>query len=143
MPVYEFCLVEVCQNVKKGLIRKTTYHWEAQKITAAGKETLFKSGEYSLTYNGDPVSMREERKKEKDTREDVIRFLTSQGWQPAGVDEKGNVVTFQREISSSEAVPIAQGSIKDRLATLKDVYEAGLVSDEEYAQKRSEILKEM
>ncbi len=142
MPTLEYCQIEMCKTVTKGFFSKTIHHWEAQKEIPGGKETLYKSDEFSLLYSGDPQKMANDRKQEKAAREQVVKFMIGEGWEPAAADDEGNVVSMKREISAQKVVP-APNTIVNRLKTLTDVHEAGLISDEEFTQKRKEILGEI
>jgi len=148
MPTFEYCQIELCEERRGGFFKKIHYSWEAQKITPQGKEILFRSEEFPRLYSGDPQKEKEDERKERAAREAVVSFLLGIGWTPDQLDENGVVVILRRPLEAepepaSAPTPAATQSIIQRLETLKEVHTAGLISDEEYAAKRSEILREI
>lgn len=148
MPTFEYCQIELCEERRGGFFKKIHYSWEAQKITPQGKEILFRSEEFPRLYSGDPQKEKEDERKERAAREAVVSFLLGIGWTPDQLDENGVVVILRRPLEAepepaSAPTPAAAQSIIQRLETLKEVHTAGLISDEEYAAKRSEILREI
>lgn len=144
MPTFEYCQIELCVERRGGFFKTLHYHWEAQKITTQGKEILFRSEEFPRIFSGDPQKMNEDEQREKLARESVVSFLLGQGWVANQLDEHGVVAILQRPVgAASESAPAPAQSFIQRLETLKEVHAAGLISDEEYAAKRSEILREI
>ncbi len=152
MPTFEYCQIELCEERRGGFFKKIHYSWEAQKITPQGKEILFRSEEFPRLYSGDPQKEKEDERKERAAREAVVSFLLARGWTPDQLDEHGVVAILRRPLeaeptsasaSAAAPAPAAAQSIIQRLETLKEVHASGLISDEEYAAKRSEILREI
>lgn len=154
MPTFEYCQIELCEERRGGFFKKIHYSWEAQKITPQGKEILFRSEEFPRLYSGDPQKEKEDERKERAAREAVVGFLLAKGWIPDQLDEHGVVAILRRPVDaapepapalaqSQAQTPAVTQSIVQRLETLREVHAAGLISDEEYAAKRSEILREI
>ena len=142
----ESCRI-VTRHRKEGVVSDREWFWyEAVVEDSTGRRVVARSKEWPFETPGlieaEALEAIRKRDAQRDTqsRTEVVNALLADGWQLAGLNDKGLPSTFRRLTTST-----APGAIKLDVALLlkdlDDLHQAGLLTEEEYAAKKGELLK--
>lgn len=135
---YEICEIKSVVTKKSGWFGKTLYVFIANNVTTNTIIAETNEIEYSITSfykDGKPVLRT------------LVNSLMTEGWEKVGNDEpdlydfsvNDATITLRRKITKSN-----QANTNVALITqLKALYEANILTEEEYTIKKAEILKRM
>lgn len=111
--------------------------WYVIKLTSSGREQIYQSETWGST--NDDFTGKKNRRKMGEYYHEMINFLLAQGWEPVQTDAIwGHISMMKREVGAK--TPTASLDPTNLLEQLASLHKAGILTDEEYQAKKTEIL---
>ena len=150
--------IEVChirfeytREETRGIFNKKEYHYGryvAEVTRPSGKEIIAQTAEFMTPGSGnsnakadDPMSWTTLKQIKTDALNQLIQQLLNDGWEVMTTNDKGDVQSLKRQIgATSSGNSSSPADLLKQLASLRD---AGILTEEEFHVKKTEILKRM
>jgi len=136
---------EVCQIRRLGQVvgwSGVKVWFVAEKVTPDGNEVIGQSKVYqpeSSFFGG--TDYRKKADAEAELHQALLAQLLADGWEPTGTDDEGKIMALRKPLASAAQDKDTEPSgLLKKLASLRD---AGILSQQEYDEKKAEILRRL